>query len=37
MRILIAAILSLFLFLLCNNPQKGGDGQTKLYENGEEE
>ena len=23
MRILIAAILSLFLFLLCNNPQKG--------------
>ena len=24
MRILIAAILSLFLFLLCNNPQKGG-------------
>ena len=24
MRVLIAAILSLFLFLLCNNPQKGG-------------
>ena len=23
MRVLIAAILSLFLFLLCNNPQKG--------------
>ena len=31
MRILIAAILSLFLFLLCNNPQKGGmDKQNNM-------
>ena len=31
MRILIAAILSLFLFLLCNNPQKGGmDRQNNM-------
>ena len=31
MRILIAAILSLFLFLLCNNPQKGGmDRQNNI-------
>ena len=31
MRVLIAAILSLFLFLLCNNPQKGGmDRQNNM-------
>ena len=31
MRVLIAAILSLFLFLLCNNPQKGGmDKQNNM-------
>ena len=31
MRILIAVILSLFLFLLCNNPQKGGmDRQNNM-------
>lgn len=31
MRVLIAAILSLFFFLLCNNPQKGGmDRQNNM-------
>ncbi|MCF2602170.1 antibiotic biosynthesis monooxygenase [Parabacteroides distasonis] len=36
MRVLIAAILSLFLFLLCNNPQKGEmdkQNYTKMEKN----
>ena len=36
MRILIAAILSLSLFLLCNTPQEGEIDKKKQYGNGEE-